>query len=169
MDKTITTALLIIISMIMVMMLFNVAYPAVMSGSDSLSNMTYRVEERMSQQISVIHIAAELDSSGWWVDNGNGLFEVFVWVKNIGTARITAIEQFDVFFGAEGNYTRIPHQSTAGGSYPYWSAQVESGTNWSPTATLRITFHYNTALAQGRYYMKVVTPNGVTDEYFVGL
>ncbi|MBK9613759.1 hypothetical protein [Candidatus Amarobacter glycogenicus] len=41
----------------------------------------------------------ELDSSSWWQDtNGDGDFDVFAWVKNVGETRIVALEQTDVFF-----------------------------------------------------------------------
>lgn len=166
MDKSITTALLIVISMVMALMLFNVAYPAIMEGGDAIANMAGRAEERMKSQIAIIHMAGELDHDGWWQDtNGNGDFDVFAWVKNVGDSRITPVESVDVFFGPEGNFVRIPHQNAAGGSYPYWVGQVENATEWTPTATLRITIHYGAALASGRYYVKVSAPNGVFDEY----
>ena len=59
MDKAITSAMLITISMIMVMMLFNVAYPAIIEGGDTIANMTGRSEARMSTQIEVVHAASE--------------------------------------------------------------------------------------------------------------
>ncbi|NDJ86935.1 MAG: hypothetical protein GYB66_13720 [Chloroflexi bacterium] len=170
MDKSITTALLIVISMIMALMLFNVAYPAIVEGGDAINSMANRTDERMKSQITFIHAAGELDSSGWWQDvNGNGTFEVMLWVKNIGASRIIALDNLDLFFGPEGNFVRIPHQSTAGGAYPYWTWQIESGTDWVPTATLRITIHYDVPLSQGRYFTKVTVPNGAAAEYFLGL
>ncbi|MBI5671463.1 MAG: hypothetical protein HZC41_26015 [Chloroflexi bacterium] len=170
MDKTITTALLIVVSMVMALMLFNVAYPAVIEGGDAIASMANRADQRMKSQIVIIHAAGELDSSGWWQDtNGNGDFDVFVWVKNVGAARIIGLERMDVFFGAEGNFTRIPHQSTAGGSYPYWTAQVENEADWNPTATLKITIHYQLALSSGRYFTKVIIPSGVSSDYYLGM
>lgn len=170
MDKSITTALLIVISMVMALMLFNVAYPAVVQGGDAITGMAARTEDRMRSQIAIIHAAGELDSSGWWQDtNGSGDFEVFAWVKNIGDTRITALESTDVFFGPEGNFARIPHQSAAGGSFPYWSGQIENDTVWGPNATLRITVHYSAPLAAGRYFMKVTIPTGVSDEYTLSM
>ncbi len=169
MDKAITTALLIIVSMMMVIMLFNIAYPAVISGGEAMVGMTNRVEDRMNQQVNIIHITSELDHHGTWQDEGSGQFEVFAWVKNVGSARIAPFEQLDIFFGLEGNFARIPHQSAANGSYPHWTGHIENNSNWDPTASLRITINYGAApLAQGRYFMKVVTPSGVSDDEFVG-
>jgi hypothetical protein len=169
-DKVITTALLIVVSIVMALLLFNNTYPAIQESSAALSSMAARNDSRMDSQIEIVHATGELDGDGWWQDtNGNGDFEVFLWVKNIGSSRIAAIEQVDVFFGPEGNFTRIPPQSQAGGSSPYWSWQVENATDWVPTATLRIAIHYSYPLSSGRYFAKVVAPNGVSAEDTLGM
>ncbi|MDX1992610.1 MAG: hypothetical protein SF029_09480 [bacterium] len=170
MDKAITTALLIVISMILAVMLFNVAYPAVVEGGDAITSMAGRTQDQMRTQIRLIHATGELDSAGWWQDtNGNGQFDVLLWVKNIGDSRITAVDQLDVFFGPEGNFARIPHESAANGSLPSWTWTVENAAEWTPTATLRITIRFSLPLTSGRYFAKVVTPSGVEDETFMGL
>lgn len=169
MDKAIMTTFLIIMSMVMGVLLFNAAYPAIVESNDAMSSMTSRANDRLRSQIAIIHATGELDGSGWWQDiNGDGDFDIFAWVKNIGSTRITAVDQTDVFFGPEGNFARIPHQSVATG-YPYWSWQLENSSQWTPTATLKITVHYGVPLATDRYYFKVITPNGVSDEYLFSL
>ena len=169
MDKTITTALLIIVSMVMVLMLFNIAYPAIVEGGDAITGMANRESARMGSQIAIIHCAGELDADGNWQDgNYNGEFEVFAWVKNTGDSRITALDNMDVFFGAEGAHMRIPHQSETA-AYPYWTWQIENASDWSPTATARITVHYGAPLAQGRYFLRVTTANGIADDAFMGM
>jgi hypothetical protein len=132
--------------------------------------MSNNVSERMHYQISVIHASGELDNTGWWQDtNGNGGFDVFAWVKNIGDARVTALDRIDVFFGPEGNFARIPYLDEAGGAYPYWTWEVENDSEWVPTGTLQITVHYQTPLSTGRYFLKVALPNGISSDYFLGL
>ncbi len=168
MDKTITTALLIVISMVMAVALFNAAYPAVVKSGDAIANMTNRADERMKSQIAIIHMAGELDGHPVSFD-GEGPYAVSIWIKNIGATRITAIERSDVFFGAEGNFTRIPAQNESGTSYPYWTWQIENGAEWDPTATLKITVHYLSPLPAGRYFAKIAIPSGVSDEQFLGL
>lgn len=170
MDKAITTAIFITVGMIMALMLFNVAYPATMEGTDAIANMSGRMADQMRTQIMVIHAGGELDSSGVWQDvNSNGLFEVVVWVKNVGDTRVMPLESVDLFFGQEGNFSRIPHESRAGGTYPRWTGTVETGDEWQPSGTLRIVVQYPVALASGRYFVKVSLPNGVTSEYFLGI
>ena len=170
MDKTITTALFIAASMIMVLVLFNVAYPAVIEGADSVSRMAKSVADRMSYQVAIVHASAELDSDHQWQDgNSNSQFDVFAWIKNTGAARITALDRMDVFFGREGNYVRIPNESEAGASTIYWTWSIENDSEWLPTATLQIDIHNSVPLATGRYFMRVILPNGVSSEYFLGI
>lgn len=161
--------MLIVISMVMAVVLFNAAYPATLQAGDAIISMASRSEERLRSQIEIIHATAEIASDGAWHDvNGNGNFDVFVWVKNVGASRIVAIEQVDVFFGPEGNFQRIPHQSEASGSYPYWTWTVSGATDWTPTATLEIDIHDLIPSDAGRYYVRVVAPNGVSDNDYFG-
>lgn len=170
MDKAIFTTFLIVISMVLAVLLFNTAYPAVVESSDVMAQMTGRADDRLRSQIKTIHAAGELDGSGLWQDvNSNGLFDVFIWVKNVGSTRIIPVEMTDVFFGPEGNFTRIPHQSEAGGSYPYWSWEMENGAQWTPTSTVKITVHHVIPLSRQRYFIKLIIPNGVDAEYFFSM
>lgn len=169
MDKVITTSLLIVISMVMAMILFSAAFPAAIEGGNAITNMANRTSDRMRSQVEIILVVGELDRDGWWQDtNMNGEFEVFAWVKNVGSARIIGLDNMDVFFGTEGGFVRIPHQN-AGSGYPYWSWELESGSEWLPTTTLKITIHYQFPLSSGQYFLQVTTPNGTSDEYSLGI
>lgn len=170
MDKAITTALLIVISMIMSVLLFNAAYPAITRGSESITSMTNNVTRRMKSQIDIIHASGELDEGGFWQDsNTNGQFEVFLWVKNTGDIRLDPIEQTDVFFGPEGNFARIPYSSDGSSGFPYWSWTIENAANWDPNSTLKIAVHYGVPLHSGRYFAKVSTISDANAEYFMGM
>src|SRR5271165_582453 len=147
MDKAITTVLLIVASVVLAMLLFNTVYPAVSQSGDAIANMAFRQAQHMKTQVTIIDIADELDSTGNLQDtNGNGMFDVFMWVKNTGSVTLGPVESTDVFFGKEGNYVRIPYQANANGSYPYWTWQYETGTSWIPTTTVCITIHYQSPL-----------------------
>ncbi len=167
MDKVITTALLIVASMVMAVALFNIAYPAIVRSGDAIDGMVSRAEDRLRSQIVIVHAAAEWHDGAPHDLNASGDIEAVIWVKNVGSTRLAAVERLDVFFGTEGNFARIPHasQSTAG---PYWQASVENAPEWTPTATLRITLH-NAPLSAGRQFVKVVTPGGAAHEYFWSL
>ncbi len=151
MDRTIVTALMIIAGVITAVLVFNTIYPAVVQSGDALVSREQRIEERMKSQVEIIHATA---------DGSNAL----VWTKNIGSLSIGAIDRCDVFFGPEGDFSRIPLEDEAEGT-PYWEWQLENDTDWKPTATLQITVTYGSVLS-GRYFVKVVTPNGVSDETY---
>lgn len=154
----------------MSLMLFNVAYPAVIEGGSAISSMSSRAQDQMRSQILIIHAAGELDMDGWWQDtNGSGQFETFVWVKNIGSTRIDGIDSADIFFGPEGAYNRIPSEAEAGSVPPYWSASLENAPNWDPAATLKITLHFGSPLDAGRYFIKVTTASGVSDNDYLSM
>ena len=170
MEKTITTTFMIIISVISAVMVFNAILPAVSRSRDAMVTMRGRLDERIKSKITVIHATGELDQNASWQDvNGNGTFDILVWVKNIGAVRIPDATGLDLFFGPEGNFARIPYKDEAGGTYPYWEWTLENDTNWNPSATLKVTLRFATTLSSQRYYLKVVLPNGVSDAYFFSM
>ncbi len=170
MDKQIITTLLIIAAVVCFGVAFNAVYPAVLSGSDALVSLGRATGDRLKTDITILHAAGELDADGMWQDtNGDGDLNVFVWVKNTGSLRITAVQSGDLFLGPEGDFARIPHESEAEGAYPYWAFEIENGTEWNPTRTVKISVHYNTTLSSQRYYLKVSTPNGCVAETFFSM
>lgn len=152
MDKTIVTGLLIIAGVVAAVALYNAVYPAVVQSGDALTSRQRRIDERLHSQIEIIHA----------VPYGVSSNVAYVWVKNVGSSRVTAIQSCDVFFGPEGDFSRIPY----GEGQSHWTYDLENGDEWDPTATLKITIDYKDTLA-GRYFVKVVLPNGISDEdYF---
>ena len=111
MDKVITTTFLIIVSVVCAVLVFNAVYPAVIRSSDAMTSMTIRVDDRLKSQIEIIHAT------------GSGS-NAFIWVKNVGSLRIIAIQSCDVFFGPEGNFARILHDDETE-DLPYWEYEVE--------------------------------------------
>lgn len=148
-------------------LVINATYPAIVRSGNSIVNMSGHMGERIETQIRVVFGTGELDSNGVWQDrDSDGKFDVWVWVKNVGSARVLGIDQADVFLGASGAIARIPYIDDAGGSYPRWSYTLENGTEWENTATLKITIHYSSALTSDRYLVKVITPSGAYDELY---
>ena len=156
MDKTITTALLIIAGVISSVFVFRAFYPAVVESSEALVGMGRRIDERVKSQIEIIHS----------IENPSLPWQAFVWVKNIGSTTIKGIDRCDVFFGKEGDFSRIPYETGT----PNWTYALENDTDWKPTATLKITIDLgmgNNLDGNARYFLKVLLPNGVSDEdYF---
>lgn len=155
---------------------FNAIFPALTRSSGAIVTSSAKIDERLRSDIEIIHAVGELDSSGSFADSSptNGVFEIFVWVKNVGDTRITSIENTDVFFGQVGSFSRIPHiVEVEAGVYPRWSHDVEGSANdteLNPRDTLKITIDFDTVTqSQGSYDIKVTVPSGVTDEYFFSM
>jgi archaellum component FlaG (FlaF/FlaG flagellin family) len=171
MDKVLSTILLVVAAVICVTLVINAVYPAITSSSGALSSVSARMNERIKSQIDIIHATGELDSDGVWQDtNSNGYFDVIVWVKNIGTEEIVDVKRCDVFLnGNQTVWAWIPHNYYASGEYPQWDYEIENGTEWGIATTTRIEISYESPLASGEYRIKILIPNGVSDEYYFGM
>ena len=169
MDKAITTVLLTIAGVVSVLVIMNALYPAIGRGTGAITTAAANAGERIKSKVSIIHAAGELDTSGAWDDtNGDGDFDVFIWVKNVGDSRIVGVEELDVFFGQDGDFIRYDYVDYASG-LPYWTFVVEGSTEWGLHKTLRINLNFSSPLPQGTYLDKVVIPIGVSDEHFFGM
>lgn len=149
MDKTIVTALLVMAGVISAVFVFNSIFPVIQQSGDAIVNMQGRYDDRIKTQIEIVHATRSGE-------------QVQVWAKNIGSLPIRPAESSDLFFGPEGNFMRIPY----GAGSPHWEYTVENDTAWNPTATLHISIIDFAPLDAGRYFVKLITPNGVSTDYF---
>jgi archaellum component FlaF (FlaF/FlaG flagellin family) len=157
-DKAVTTAILIIAGVVCMIFVFNSVYPMINRSSSAMVSMADKIDDRMKSRISIVHAA-----------NTANRQTVYLWVKNVGTARIVSIEACDVFFGQETNFERIPYVDDAGAGYPRWDYDLENDTQWLSSATLKITISYDADPGAGTYYGKVIIPNGISDEYYFSM
>lgn len=148
--------MLTIASIVAIVAVANAVLPSVGRTSGALIAASGVVEDRIASQIEIVHATGQ---------NGNP--DATVWAKNIGANAVDPLERVDVFFGASDNFQRIPY-GTAGCTAPCWEATLENGTtSWEQTSTVRITIHSGANLTTGTtYYVKVVTPNGISDSKF---
>jgi archaellum component FlaG (FlaF/FlaG flagellin family) len=125
----------------------------------------------MRSQIEIIHATGELDEDGNWQDtNSNSYFDVFVWVKNIGTEAVADVGRCDIFInGDQTVWAWIPHVDYAEGAFPQWDYVIENGSQWSTATTLKIEVSYEITLSSGEYRLKVLIPNGVSDDYYFSM
>ncbi len=148
-------------------MLVNAIYPVVSSSSNALVRTAKKTSTRIGTQVSIVYATAELDSAEVWQDtDSDSNFDIFLWVKNIGTTRILGVDQVDIFLGQEGSFQRVPHTTYAGATFPRWSYTLENGTEWGDSVTIKISVDYSSTLASGTYFVKVVTPQGAADEHY---
>jgi len=157
-DKVIVTILLILAGVVCTIFIFNSVFPMVNRSSQAMVSMGETIDERMKSRISIMHAASTADRE-----------TVYVWVKNVGTARILSIEESDVFFGHEDDFWRVPHVWDAEERYPRWDYEIENDSEWGSEATVKITISYDSDRGEGTYFVKVVIPNGISDEYYFSM
>ena len=178
MDKAIITVLLIIAGVVCVAFMFNAIYPAINRGSDAVVSMSAVVDDRIKSRVEIVHAVSEYDPNNgpsFWNDtNSNSTFDIFAWVKNVGTSRILGVERSDIFFGEEGDFVRVPHEDYASGVKPYWQDSLEdSADEWGPGKTMKVTIvHSGSYGGSGlstdtTYRVKLIIPNGITDEVYL--
>ncbi len=158
MDKAITTALLIVAGVVCMIFVFNSVYPMINRSSQAMSSMAEQVDERMKSRINIVHAA-----------NNSTRTEVFIWIKNVGSQRITQIEESDLFFGPEDNFDRVPYIDDAAGTYPRWQYELVNDTEWLTSATVKITITYDTDPGTGTYFVKFIIPNGISDDFYFSM
>ena len=158
MDKAITTALIILAGVVCMIFVFNSVFPMINRSSQAMVSMADKIDDRMKSRINIVHAANSADRQ-----------TVYIWVKNVGSSRIVSIEESDVFFGQEDDFARIPHEGDAGGSYPRWAYTLENDTEWLAGVTVKITISYDADPGAGTYFVKVIIPNGILDEYFFSM
>ena len=156
MDKIIVTVMLIIGGIVAAFAVFNGIYPAVQRSGAAITSASDTMNDRIKSDIRIIQV------------NDNGA-TVDAWVKNIGASDILTVENSDIFFGPEGDFSRIPY----GNSYsplPYWNYQLEgTDSQWRPTDTNKIVIHLASSPSPDTYILKVVIPNGIFDETVFGV
>jgi len=167
--------LLTIADVIAAIAIMNAIYPAVTRSSSALTAASSTVDERIKTNIEIVHVVGELSSTSTWVDtNSNNLFDFFAWVKNVGDARVVAVDETDVFFGQPGGIERVPYTDDAGSSYPQWGYSIENGSEWNQAATIKLVVSFDDGCPScskptGTYFIKVVTPNGVSNEHYFSM
>jgi archaellum component FlaG (FlaF/FlaG flagellin family) len=170
MDKVLSTILLVIASLVCVVLAINVIYPATSISSSALSSISVQMGDRIRSQMAIVHATGELDQDEVWQDtNSDSEFDIFVWVKNIGATTLDNPENCDLFVESDGIITRIPHEDWAGGSLPSWDYTIENGTDWGQETTIMIEISYESALSAGDYSIKLIIPNGISDEYYFSM
>lgn len=158
--------LMVVASVTASIMVMNAVFPALSRGANSIVRISSQVEKRIESQVSIVYATGELDSDAVWQDtDSDGLFDLTVWVKNVGSSRLLDIEQSDIFLGWSGYFERIPNVGDAGGSYPQWDHTIENGTEWGPTVTVKFSIHYETALSSTTYFLRVISPTGASNEH----
>ncbi len=131
------------------MAIFNGIYPAITESSGAIRSAASKVSDRIESRVDIIQVT----------DNST---DVYLWVKNVGTSRIIDIGRSDIFFGPEDDFSRMTY---GGGTPPYWDYQIEGGhSQWQQSVTVKVTITPVSSLTSGNYIVKMVIPNGISDQ-----
>ena len=153
MDKAITTGILIIASVVASVALINAVLPAIGDSTGALSAANASAADRIRTDIEIVHVAA--DTSSGSED------QVLVWVKNIGSHKISPVESSDIFLTTATTVKRLSHGSSSGAEY--WDYIVENGTDWTQAVTIKITLHLTDgSVTAGAYTVSVAAYNAVS-------
>jgi len=151
MEKAITSALLIIASIIAATALMNAVLPAASKSSGALLNANTVAANRIRTNIEIVHATGNATSD-----------QITVWVKNIGSRRIIPVNASDIILEApDGTVTRLPY--TSGCSSECWDYMIEplgSSSDWIDTVTVKFTL--STSVDTGVYSVTVSVSNAVS-------
>ena len=152
MEKSITTALLVIASIVATLALINVMLPAAGKGSGALLAANTAAADRIKTDTEIVFVSGNTGDS-----------EVVFWVKNIGSKTIRPIKESDVFLTTPTTINRVPYTGESAGN-PYWTYSIEGGeTEWTPATTVKFTISV-TSLATGLHRLTVAVYNAVRSE-----
>jgi flagellar protein FlaG len=148
--------MLTIAAIVAIVAVVNAVLPSVSRTSGALISASGAVEDRIASQIEIVHATGQ-----------DGDPDADVWVKNTGSSTIDPVTRADVFFGPEGSFQRIAYGTDSSCTAPCWYYSIENASVWEPTATLHVTVKNSANLATGTaYYVKITTPNGISDSKF---
>ena len=148
MEKAITSALLIIASIIAAMALINAVLPAANKSSGALLMANAVAADRIKTDIEIVHASGN--------DTSN---KITLWVKNIGTKNIVPISASDVILTTPSDILRLPYVS--GCSSECWDYSVEdSGSDWKQSVTVKFTL--STSVSTGVYSITISVVNAVS-------
>lgn len=148
MEKTISTALLIIASVVAAMALINAVIPAANKSSGALLLANSEAADRINTDIEIVHAT------------GNASTDVItVWVKNIGIKNIAPVSASDIIVTTPSDVLRLPYD--AGCGTECWSFSIEEGgSDWIKSATVKFTLA--TSVVSGVYNVKISVVNTVS-------
>lgn len=155
MEKAIATVMLTVAGVVAIVTVINALMPAISRTNSSIVATADSVDSRIATDLEIVHVSG-----------ADGATSVDAWVKNTGAIMIAPVSRVDIFFGPADNFVRIPF-GEEGCTSPCWYYAIENDASWNPTATLHVTLSTSVSLIVGEtYYLKLVSPNGVTDARF---
>ncbi|MBM3944322.1 MAG: hypothetical protein FJ317_02395 [SAR202 cluster bacterium] len=142
MDKVLTTTLLTMAAVVAAIMVINTMIPALGQSSGSLISTTDSAASRIKTDLDIIHVATNTSTN-----------QILIFVKNVGVAEITAIDQADVFLQTgTASFERVSYNVVP---TPNWAYSILDGaTAWTTGRTIQITITV-ASLTSGDYKVEI--------------
>ena len=147
--EVITSAILVMVSVIGAVAFVNAILPSVYSLSESYSSVAQSMEDQFKSDIDIIFI---------YPDGNN----IYVWVKNVGSSNIPLekLEYSDIFIMSSSNYCNPGFESA---SNPKWDFTLANGggDTWDRGETIKATITLD-SLPSDLYKITFFLYNGVS-------
>ncbi|RLG76103.1 MAG: hypothetical protein DRO12_04745 [Thermoprotei archaeon] len=149
-STSISTAIITVAGVIMASMLAIALLSQVGAVDSALKVVSKNVMERMKTSIDIVQVAQ------------NGTYFV-VYVKNTGSRGISQseLEKTDIYFGQDCSRLYLYNTS---GLWIWNYSETDVDGVWSPGETLIVRIYNGSSLGDPPYCIKIVLPNGVSDE-----
>ena len=151
MEKSITTALLLIASIIAALALTNAVIPAMGKSASALAMANSQTADRIRTDIEIIHATG---------DDANDV--ITVWVKNVGTKVIKPVTSSDVILTTPTTVVSLSYVSgCSSATAPCWDYSWEGGASvWTQAVTVKFTLE--TTVSTGLYTVTFSSPNAAS-------
>ena len=147
MDKVITTALLVIASIVAALALINAVLPATGKSAGALITANKTAAERIKTDIAIVHASGDATND-----------QITVWVKNIGSQVIKPVNSSDVILTTPSTVTRLPYVASCVSEC--WDYSIEGGgVDWIQAKAVKLTI--KTSIDTGNYNVSVAVANAV--------
>ena len=160
MDKVLTTTLLTMAAVVAAVMVINTMIPVIGTSGSSVLSSSGAAAEQIKTNVEIIAVHAQTTT---------GTSTISVWIKNVGSVEVLAIDLSDVFV-QEGNttFTRYSYQAgTLDLDADEWTYEIQDGkSSWIIRATIKVTIAFNGEMGVNSrdYLVKFTTNNGIIDE-----
>ena len=147
-EKAISTALMVIASIVATLALINAVVPAVGKGSSALLTANSVASERIKTYVEIVFATANTG------DN-----TILFWAKNVGSTIINNVDASDVFLTTPTTVERIPYGVASG--TPYWDYVLETSTQWGKAVTIGVTLNM-ASVSTGAHSLTMIVHNSAS-------
>lgn len=144
-------AILIIASVIVAGSVAGIVMSKVGVFESTVTSTSNAQKDKMLTKVSIVYASNSTD------DIAN------IYVKNVGKTPIVSLNRTDVYFGPVGSTIRYGYST--GGADDTWQFSPSLQSTWQEMETLQINLTENSLAKGTTYSIRIVTPNGVSDDY----